>query len=192
MQLPDYLLRTYRRYKESEESLLKWIPATAPDVSASSHSCSNDNEKQQPFKLKGQTQSERRRKVRSTSKEAMTKSSSPENTPSSKIYLYDILPRIKAIACNPRIVTTPADIVSIFKTILQLHQRRIAWFKSNTSQHNSKTIRANQNYLCPILILQNALKSLAGKISPDNTAEDQSPTKDKKSKDKREKHIRSA
>lgn len=175
MQLPDHLLRTYRRYQQSEEETLSWIHATA---SQTSNLSSNSKQIAKPIKSKGQARRKGRAKVRNSSENANLDLPLPANTfSSSRPSLFDILPCVRAIADDPEIVAIPTQIVTTLKTVLQLRERCIARFKSNTSQHDNETIEANTNHPYPVTVLQHALRLLTGKIIPDVKADGQSPSK---------------
>ena len=156
MQLPDHLLRTYRRYKTEERDLLNWICATAEQVG---HVLSRERSTVSS-KLKGRDRVKARRAA-----EKRTTAADINHCEAPQIAIFDILPSVKAIAQSTKIVWVPAGIANNLLDILKLRRRCLHWYRSNTSQYDEETRLANKKHEYPVFVLEQALGILRHKFT---------------------------
>ncbi|KAK5957708.1 hypothetical protein OHC33_000897 [Knufia fluminis] len=166
MQLPDHLLRTYRRYKAEEKDVLSWICNIVKEngcmlppkhciskKTVEEHACKGTK------KLKGRARTEARR-----AKERGETATENDCSDEPAIAIFDILPSVKAIASSPKVTSIPSDIATKFFNVLNLRRRCLQWYKNNTSQHDAETRLQNKKHEHPVSILEQAMKLLRHKL----------------------------
>lgn len=158
IELPDHLFRTYQSYKKKEEALLTWIQQAASQ-SGYVHEIAVPKQKQ---KLHGRERTLARR-ARQT--QLLTNEASPtSHISTTQITLFDIIAPIQSICRNSQIKHVPEYIHRGLLSILELRKRCLAWYKQNTSQHDSSSRCQNANHEYPIHLLEQALSILKPKL----------------------------
>lgn len=174
MQLPNHLLRTYRKYKLQEKELLEWIASAAEIVDYKDRSTSNvptPPTTPKATKLKGRARTEARRKKQSDSDRSSQLPDESYEAP--RFSLFDILAPIKAIAADPRITSIPVNIARKLLEVLKLRQKCMSWYKSNTDENDRETLEQNRKHAYPVRLLQQVISTLKNKSPRDTVSHDQ-------------------
>lgn len=155
MQLPDHLLRTYRKYKEQEAVVIDWICTTAEGYGFAI----------KKRKLKGKEKVKARKAALSATSGRTDTHSSSDWHHEQQIAILDILAPVQAIVDSDKFKFVPEDICLKLFEVLQLRKQCAAWYKSNTAQHDAATRADNEKHQYPIFILQQAIRLLKIKFS---------------------------
>lgn len=176
MERSDHLLRSYRKYKAQEKSLLRWICETAslsgyhiqhpqdakkdPQVDPTAPKASK------PSKLKGRARTLARRAVveAAESQDVKQKEEALINDFEPPIAIYDILAPVAAIVRNSTITEIPDEVAEQLRSAYRLRKKCVSWYKAHTSQHDKAIRHRNRNHAFPVAVLEEAINMLKNKF----------------------------
>lgn len=179
MEQPDHLLRSYRKYKAQEKSLLRWICETA---SLSGHRIQHKQRTKKdsqvadtaskvlkPPNLKGRARTLARRVAAEVAEVAETqdveqKEDGVQNDYEPPNAIYDILAPVTAIVRNSSITKVPGKVADQLRSAYNLRKNRVSWYKANTSQHDTAIRHRNANHAFPVAVLKEAINMFKNKF----------------------------